>query len=294
MSRLRSALGLGFLAGVLAFASPAAAQDTVQHLKDLYASAAYEDALAVVTRLDTVDTDPRVDQYRVFCLVALGRSEDAERAVEDVLKARPEYRPDAADVSPRIQDLFSKVRRRIGPTLVKSMYIDAKGALDRKDREGAIDRFEAMLRLADDPDVKDEPSISELRFLGAEFLDLSRALAPKPVPAPLSSASAPEHPATVVTLAARPAVSPPVAIRETLPRWLPTDSASRFGEFRGAIRVRIDADGRVLDAEMIAPVHPLYDGLLLQAARDWAYQPARTNGVAVPSEKVVQVVLKPR
>ena len=60
------------------------------------------------------------------------------------------------------------------------------------------------------------------------------------------------------------------------------------------MRVRIDAEGRVTDAEMTAPVHPMYDRLLLQAAREWPYQPARTNGVAVPSEKVVQVVLKPR
>jgi hypothetical protein len=282
------------MAGVLALASPAAAQDTLQHLKDLYASAAYEDALAVVTRLDAVETDPRVDQYRVFCLVALGRSADAERAVENVLKERPEYRPDATEVSPRIQELFSTVRRRIGPALVKSIYIDGKAALDRKDREGAIDRFEAMLRLADDPDVKEEPGISELRFLGAGFLDLSRALAPKPAPAPALPVSSSEHPATLTPLAVRPAITPPVAIRESVPRWTPTDPASRTGEFRGAIRVRIDAEGRVLGAEIIEPIHPLYDGLLLEAVKDWAYQPARTNGVAVPSEKVVQVVLKPQ
>ena len=45
---------------------------------------------------------------------------------------------------------------------------------------------------------------------------------------------------------------------------------------------------------MATSVHPAYDRLLLQAAREWTYQPARANGAAVPSEKVVQVVLKPR
>ena len=50
--------------------------------------------------------------------------------------------------------------------MVKAKYLDAKAALERKDRDGAILRFEEMLRLADDPDVKDEPSISELRLLG--------------------------------------------------------------------------------------------------------------------------------
>jgi TonB family protein len=288
------AVRLGVLGAALAAARPVSAQDTLQHLKDLYAAAAYEDALAVVTRLDTVEADPQVDQYRVFCLVALGRSSDAERAVEEVIKARPNYRPDAADVSPRIRELFSTVRRRVGPAMVKAMYLDAKAALDRKDREGAIVRFEEMLRLADDPDMKDEPSISELRLLGAGFLDLSRALAaaakpastPAPGPAADGSAAAPVAP--------KPSVTPPLAIREGLPPWVPGDAASRFAEFRGAIRVRIDAEGRVTDAEMTAPVHPMYDRLLLLAAREWTYQPARTNGVAVPSEKVVQIVLKPR
>jgi tetratricopeptide (TPR) repeat protein len=282
------AVRLGVLGAALATACPVSAQDTLQHLKDLYAAAAYEDALAVVTRLDTVEADPQVDQYRVFCLVALGRSSDAERAVEEVIKARPNYRPDAADVSPRIQELFSTVRRRVGPAMVKAMYLDAKAALDRKDREGAIVRFEEMLRLADDPDVKDGPSISELRLLGAGFLDLSRALAaPRPPATPADGAVA----ASVV---AKPVVVPPVPIREPLPAWVPSDAASRFAEFRGAMRVRIDSEGRVTDAEMTAPVHPMYDRLLLLAAREWTYQPARTNGIAVPSEKVVQIVLKPR
>jgi hypothetical protein len=89
-------------------------------------------------------------------------------------------------------------------------------------------------------------------------------------------------------------VTPPIAVRENLPAWVPTDTASRFSEFRGAVRVRIDADGKVVPAEMAAPVHPSYDRLLLIAAKDWVYQPAKTNGTPVPSEKVVQVVLKPR
>ena len=283
------AIRLGVLGAALAMAGPLSAQDTLQHLKDLYAAAAYEDALAVVTRLDTVEAE----QYRVFCLVALGRSSDAERAAEEVIRARPNYRPDDADVSPRIRELFSTVRRRVGPAMVKAMYVDAKAALDRKDREGAIARFEEMLRLTDDPDVKDEPSISELRLLGAGFLDLSRALAaqkPPSAPAPAT----PTEGAVAASVVAKPVVIAPVPIREPLPAWVPSDAASRFAEFRGAIRVRIDSEGRVTEAEMTAPVHPMYDRLLLLAAREWTYQPARTNGIAVPSEKVVQIVLKPR
>ena len=172
-----SAVRLGVLGVALATARPVSAQDTLQHLKDLYAAAAYEDALAVATRLDTVEADPQVDQYRVFCLVALGQFE-RRRA------RRRRGHQGASGLSARRRRRVTaypgavlEVRRRVGPAMVKAMYLDAKAALDRKDREGAIARFEEMLRLADDPDVKDEPSISELRLLGAGFLDLSRALA---------------------------------------------------------------------------------------------------------------------
>jgi TonB family protein len=293
MRRVLFTIHIGFVLVALASAS-AAAQDSVQRLKDLYASAAYEDALSVATRLDTAEPNPEIEQYRVFCLIALGRQVEAEKVVEEVIKVSPRYRPESADASPRIQELFSKVRRRLGPSLVKAMYIDAKGALDRKERDTAVARFEEMLKIADDPDVKDEASIAELRLLGSGFLDLSKALPAKAqqAPAPPTQAAAPQTSATVPV--AKPVVTPPVAIREALPPWVPTDAASRFVEFRGAVRVQIDPQGRVTAADMAAPVHPAYDRLLLQAAREWSYQPARANGLAVPSEKVVQVILKPR
>ncbi len=278
--RIVVGLALLFIAATSAFAD-----DTLQRLKDLYAAAAYEDALAVVTRPEGADVRPELEQYRVFCLVALGRASEAERIVEDLISANPGYRPDASEASPRIQELFSKVRRRIGPSLVKTMYVDAKAALERKDRDAAIVEFEQMLKLADDPDVREDSTVAELRLLGSGFLDLSRALPAKPKP---TEAPVPVAPATP------PVVTPPVAIRENLPPWIPTDATSQFVEFRGAVRVRIDADGKVVSAEMAAPVHPSYDRLLLAAAKDWVYQPAKTNGTPVPSEKVVQVVLKPR
>ncbi len=280
-------LGLLVIALLFGVATSASADDTLQRLKDLYAAAAYEDALAVVTRPEGGDVRPELEQYRVFCLIALGRTAEAERIVEDLIKANPRYRPDASEASPRIQELFSRVRRRVGPSLVKGMYVDAKAALDRKDRDAAIAEFQAMLKLSDDPDVKDDSTVAELRLLGSGFLDLSRALPLKPEP---PQAVAVSTPVPVVP----PVVTPPVAIRENMPPWIPNDAASRFVEFRGAVRVRIAADGKVASAEMAAPVHPSYDRLLLVAAKDWVYQPAKTNGTPVPSEKVVQVVLKPR
>jgi TonB family protein len=284
------------LAGVAAFAAfigataQAAAQDSpqsvsLQVVKDLYASAAYEEALTAVAKLDADTVNPVADEYRVFCLVALGRLDEADKAVEAVLMARPEYHPNSAEASPRIQSLFTKVRRRIGPALVMRMYQQAKAAMDKKDRDEAIAQFEAMLRFAGDPDVREEENIAELRELGNGFLELSRAMPAKSVLPPAREAAATEPP--------RPAVIvPPVVIRQQLPPWVP-DPVSRATEFHGAVRVQISAEGKVIDAEILKPTHAAYDQLILRAARGWLYEPARKDGTPISSEKTVEIAITP-
>lgn len=259
-----------------------AAQDSLQSIKDLYASAAYEDALSAVAKFDS-STEPNVEaeEYRVFCLVALGRMDEADRVVEGLLKARPEYRPDAAQASPRIQTLFSTVRARVGPALVKRYYQQGRAAMERKDREEAVDQFNRMLRLANDADVRNEPNVAELRELGSGFLELSKALAAKTVEA------------TPPPVAPRPSVIvPPAIIQQRLPPWIP-DPVSRATEFRGAIRIQISAEGKVVNAEILKSVHPAYDQSLLRAAKEWSYQPATKDGVPIPSEKTVEVSVAP-
>ena len=278
---------LGLFVTAVAAVPPAGAQDSpqavsLQVVKDLYASAAYEEALTAVAKLDVDAPNMEADEYRVFCLVALGRLDEAEKAVETVLTARPEYHTSSAEASPRIQALFTKVRRRIGPALVKRMYQQAKSAMDKKEREEAIAQFEAMLRIANDPDVRDEPSIAELKELATGFLELSRAMS-KPA-APAAAAAAAPAPPTVIV--------PPVVLRQDLPAWVP-DPLSRAREFHGSVRVQISAEGRVIDAEMTKSVHPAYDQLILRAARNWLYEPARKDGVAIPSEKTVQIAVTP-
>src|SRR6266550_6238174 len=105
---------------VLMMAAPVSAQDSLASARDLYASAAYEDALAVLNRLHSSDqhasgaNDGRtIEQYRAFCLLALGRSAEAERAIEAVVAAEPTYHPSNTDVSPRVRSAFSDVRRRM-------------------------------------------------------------------------------------------------------------------------------------------------------------------------------------
>ena len=78
-----------------------------------------------------------------------------------------------------------------------------------------------------------------------------------------------------------------------MPQWVPSDMLSRQSAFMGAVRVSISAAGRVEAAVIERSVHPAYDPLLLQAARAWEYQPARNEGVPVPSEQLVQYTKAP-
>jgi TonB family protein len=280
----------GLSAAVLALAAvqPVLAQNALQQVKDLYASAAYEDTLSAVTSLGATNPKPEVEQYRVFSLVALGRMPEADQAVEAVLRAHPRFRPESADASPRIQELFTRVRSRIGPVALKAVYTDARAALDKKDRESAVALFGEMLQIADDPDIKDQPLVGELKALGTGFLELSRAL-----PARARGPSAAGETQALPPVAPVPStITGPIAIRETLPGWNPPNSSSRF-EFEGTVQVSISATGTVDSAEIVKSIHPVYDALLLRAARGWTYQPARRNGVAMPSDKLVTVRLKP-
>ena len=269
-----------------ALAQEPAQSVSLQVVKDLYASAAYEDALTAMGKLDGDAPNVEADEYRVFCLVALGRGDDAEKVIEKVLMARPEYHTSSAEASPRIQALFAKVRGRIGPALVKKMYQQAKAAMDRKDREEAIAQFEAMLRIADDRDVRDQENMAELRELGSGFLELSRAIPTKKAPsAPAQPTAAPAPSPSVIV--------PPVAIRQQLPGWVPDPMSRGATEFHGAVRVQIGVDGKVVDVDMVKSLHPAYDQLILRAAKSWLYQPATKDGTPIPSEKTVQIAVTP-
>jgi tetratricopeptide (TPR) repeat protein len=257
-------------------------QETIQQVKALYASAAYEDALTMVTRLQAANRRPEVEQYRVFCLVALGRTAEAEKAIETVLSKDPSFVPDAEETSPRIQAMFVRIRRTLIPEIAQRRYVEAKAAFDRKEMEAARSQFESLLQLIDGNAAADdeEPMLGELRLLASGFLDLSKAMPAAPASPPASS------PPPL-------AITSPVPVKQDLPAWVPPDPSSHR-EFRGAIRVFISDAGRVTGAELSQGIHPVYDRLLLQAARAWEYQPALKNGAPIPSEKVIEVVLKPR
>ncbi len=290
-------LGAAVLVGTVSVV-PAQAQDALQQIKTLYASAAYEDALSVIARAQTTGRRPEFEQYRVFCLVALGRTAEAEKAIASVVEADPSFVPDAREMSPRIREMFARTRKALVPDIAQRLYLDGREALDRKDKPAAVAKFEAVVRLIDSTagdksgggaEGSDSvgPLLSELRLLASGFLDLSRVATADPRPEQARQAQARPSGAASMDIVA------PAPIKQELPAWTPPDQSVRR-EYRGSIRVFISEAGKVTDAELAPGVHPSYDRLLLAAAKTWEYQPALRNGSPIASEKVIEVVLKPR
>jgi TonB family protein len=278
------------LACVVTCSSPAFAQDDLQRAKELYAAAAYEEALALLTAVPNAERIPQVDEYRAFCLIALGQGEEAQQAIEDLLATDPMYQPNPAETSPRVVEAFVAARARALPVVAKQLYSDAKAALERKVRDEAIAGFERLLRAIDSaPELK--TTFEDLRVLADGFLTLSRAL-PEP-----ARPAAPVDPSPALgALGSEPLVvssTRPVAVNQEIPPWVAYDGVSRRQAFSGLLRIRVGADGRIQSVEMVQSVHPMYDKLLLRAAESWVYEPATENGVPVAADVTVQIHLRP-
>src|SRR4030095_1220896 len=223
----------------VAYGQTAASRDSLGAARDLYASARYDEALAVLNDLRPADNPAAgsdlksIEQYRSLCLLALGRGSEAETAIAALVTADPSYLPGDAEASPRVRTAFSDVRKRLLPDIVSKSYAEAKGTFDRKDYARASAQFRHVLQLLDDPDMGGK--LSDLRTLASGFLDL--AIAATPPPDPPKPAPAPE-PAPVAQQAPQPApvaqqapqpepnrvysmndtdVVPPVIIRQDLP-----------------------------------------------------------------------------
>src|SRR4029079_19334597 len=125
------------IAGMLLFAVPAGlrSQDLLSAARDQYASAAYEDALSTLSRMDTAvapEVARQAEEYRAFCLYALGRTGEAESIAESMIRREPLVRLEAADASPRLESMLSKVRKRLLPSLIRERFKTARTALEQK------------------------------------------------------------------------------------------------------------------------------------------------------------------
>jgi periplasmic protein TonB len=270
--------------------------------RELYGAAEYEQALSVLDRIhDTpsagaVDVAASIEQYRAFCLMALGRANEAEQAMATLVLANPTFAPDDAALSPRLRTAFRSVRARTLPVAIQRQYDAAKAAFDRREFAVASVGFAGVLRLMDDPDVGQAsavPPLSHLKTLASGFRDLSISAAAPPVAPPTTAAVAPPPapaapPVRAIYTGDDPGVIAPVAEKQALPPY-PADLPVTN---RGMLELVINERGGVVSAAMRVSINPRYDRLVLDAARMWRYRPATRAGVPVTFRKTIQIAVR--
>jgi TonB family protein len=273
-------------------------RDVVGPARDLYASARYDEALAVLNDLRPADLSTAVadrksiEQYRSLCLLALGRGTEAESAIAAVVTADPSYLPSEVEAAPRVRAAFSDVRKRLLPDIANRSYGEAKALFDRKDYANAAVQLRQVIALLDDPDMGGK--LSDLRTLVNGFLDLSvAATAPPPEPpkpvvaAPVAPPPVPQPEPNRIYSMADKDVSAPVVIRQVMPQLTPVMKSQ--AKERGIVEVVIDEQGRVTNVTIRESVHPMFDSELLNIGRDWRYQPATYYGKPVRYRKMIQI-----
>jgi TonB family protein len=270
------------IAGMIGLASPASAQEQLKKAKALYDAAAYEDALTVLSPVDM----PEAQQYKALCLLALGRTQDAVGALEKLVTAQPTFEPSAQDVPPRFVTLVSDTKRKLLPSLARRAFNEGRDQFRNGSREEALTRFNLVVALTSDPSFRQSADAEDLRTLATGFIDLAKASAPPPAPSPAAAAKAVETARSLDP----PDVVQPIVVKQYIPP-VPTEVGTQ-GNRVVSVRVVIGTNGKVTQATIQQSSHPIYDRLVLQAARDWVYQPATMNGRPVTAEKVVTVQLR--
>lgn len=306
---------LGVVAAACAIASAVpTAQDQLAAAKDLYALAAYEDALSALTHAKGAASADvaQIDQYRTFCLFALGRTSEAESVAEALVRQDPLLRLDARDASPRIEAMFTEVRKRLLPGLIREGYRSARTAMDQGQKTSAaqqLARVRLMLDNAKTLQAWDE-GLDDVGLLVDGFLDLARVAAarqseaePKAPALPIQQIAAAEkvEPPAMTTPQVYESVDadvkPPVTIRQDIPK-VPVAIVSamkRANKTSGILDIIIGEDGAVTEAIMRVPVNSIFDSLMITAARSWQYRPAMKDGRPVRFLKriAVSVALTP-
>jgi TonB family protein len=289
---------------VVLTAQTIAAQDPLAAARDLYAAAAYEDALVTLDRLAASDAPPdrfAINRYRAFCLLALGRTSDAEHAIEAMVTDRPLYRPSDAEASPRLRSAFTMVRQRMLPAIAQEKYVHAKHAFDEKDFAAAEAGFGQVIDTLADPDLgaaATRPPLSDLGTLAAGFRDLStrsvaaaleaaKAQVVKEEPLPPPPAVVP--PAGRIFTAIELNVNPPEILRQDFPSY-PHDGGTLA---QGIVEIVIDETGLVESAIVQSSMSKRYDKLIVAASRNWRYKPATLDGEPIKFRKVISISVKP-
>ena len=290
-------------------------QEAIGLAKDQYAAAAYEEALGTLDRLQGSagpELTRQIDQYRAFCLFALGQTAEAESVVEALVRTDPMFEPDRSDASPRVLNMFAMVRKRVLPELIRAEYQLARAARDSRDAANAGVHFFAARRMLDEAHEIGAwtDALADLSVLVDGFLELSRAadqaavslvrderdrdnVTPNQIEAIRSAA-----PSETASAAVRARiydksdsdVIPPVAIRQVAPSVpLPLLAIVHATHQTGTLELLIDEEGAVESVTVRESLNPALASLFMTAARGWKYRPATKRGVPVKYMKAVVI-----
>lgn len=272
----------------------------------LYMSASYEDALTALNRLPAGADQDQADKYRALCLLGLNRPQEAAETIERLITRKPLLRVDETD-SPKLVVMFREAQLRLIPAAAKSLYTTAKQDFERGRIAASAAEFRQVLALISEVGEAHDAALADLKLLAEGFsklADQQQLAAAQPSSNPAAAAGESRQdarlppPATEGQQASKiydasdPDVAPPVAVMQRVPAWTPRDDMEKK-RYSGTVEIVIDENGSVISAAITTPVFPSYDQLLLQAAKNWRYKPARRGGQPVKYRRAVAVLLTP-
>jgi hypothetical protein len=194
----------------------------------------------------------RAELYRALCYLALGKRDDADKAVETIVQRDPLYRaPD--DIAPRMRNALGDAKKRLLPTIIQQHYNNAKAAFDARDFGVAGEGFQRVLSAMNDPDMTHAAARG------------SQAVGDR---LPRLSAQTTQPPPVAAMLALPPPVQQPV---------------QQQAQVQAAHTVTRIYTG----IEQLSG----YDEIVLNAARNWRDQPAKASGQAVKFRKSIRITL---
>jgi hypothetical protein len=156
----------------------AAQDDPLAAAKAAYIATEYEEALTLLSSVDSGAARDQADVYRALCLLALGRMNEVTQVLHTLAARNPSYRMSESEVPPRLVALFADVRRRQAQAQITAAYADAKAAFDAGRYADASARFgNVLLLLTTSAPVLDpaDAATRDLPQLSKGFRDLADA-----------------------------------------------------------------------------------------------------------------------
>jgi len=138
--------------------------------------------------------------------------------------------------------------------------------------------WQLVARLKERHEIGRGRQVTLFRLIVDGFLALTHAEQPAAAAAPETSSS----PAVPVSSSTSAGVVAPIAVFQPQPNLSPALlSLVRQLRRTGKIDVVINEQGTVDDVTVTQPVTPVYDKLIVAAARTWRYKPALKDGVPI-------------